>query len=298
MRIVGKASAVTLAVALVSLGAMVSLPAFGQGQAAGGSGGLQIRVIEGEDGVNIIRQNTAVKPVVEVRDRNNLPVAGAAVQFLLPSSGPGGVFANGQKTVSVVTDAAGRATTSAVRLQGTGAFKIQVNAAFQGQTATTTVSQTNFATVQAATQAGKSVAGTGGPSGAGAGGASSAVAGASSGLSTAVVSGIAAGVGAVGTVAQTKAATGTDCTAPLNTVLSNVDAAQSMCAADTSSAQTQCNRALQNLLDATGKLCACAGPVSAFQAAFAQYGLSVSDLNLLAAEAKQQGLILPAACGY
>ena len=46
------------------------------------AGGLKIVVIDGEDGVNIVRKGTAVAPVVEVRDRNNLPVAGALVTFL------------------------------------------------------------------------------------------------------------------------------------------------------------------------------------------------------------------------
>src|SRR5439155_20668973 len=57
--------------------------------------GLTIKVLEGEDGVNIIQKNTAVKPVVEVRDRNNLPVAGATVVFILPDSGPSATFARG-----------------------------------------------------------------------------------------------------------------------------------------------------------------------------------------------------------
>ena len=46
-------------------------------------GGLRIVVIEGEDAVNIIQQKTAVRPIVEVRDRNDLPVAGASVLFTI-----------------------------------------------------------------------------------------------------------------------------------------------------------------------------------------------------------------------
>ena len=42
---------------------------------------LRIVVIDGEAGVNIIQQKTAVRPLVEVRDRNNLPVSGALVTF-------------------------------------------------------------------------------------------------------------------------------------------------------------------------------------------------------------------------
>ena len=44
---------------------------------------LKIVVIEGEAGVNIIRQGTAVAPVIEVRDQNNLPIAGVPVTFTI-----------------------------------------------------------------------------------------------------------------------------------------------------------------------------------------------------------------------
>ena len=43
--------------------------------------GFRIVVLEGEDSVNIIAQGTAVPTLVEVRDRNDLPVAGASVLF-------------------------------------------------------------------------------------------------------------------------------------------------------------------------------------------------------------------------
>jgi hypothetical protein len=46
---------------------------------------LQVVVLEGEAGVNVIDQKTAVAPVVEVRDRNDLPVVGAQVTFLIRS---------------------------------------------------------------------------------------------------------------------------------------------------------------------------------------------------------------------
>ena len=49
--------------------------------------GLRIVVLEGEDSVNIIGQGTAVPTVVEVRDRNDLPVSGASVVFLLGEGG-------------------------------------------------------------------------------------------------------------------------------------------------------------------------------------------------------------------
>src|SRR5215470_15695980 len=54
---------------------------------------LTIKILEGEDGVNIIQKKSAVKPVVQVVDKNNLPVAGATVVFALPSSGASATFA-------------------------------------------------------------------------------------------------------------------------------------------------------------------------------------------------------------
>jgi len=73
------------------------------------AGGLKIVVIDGEDGVNIVRKGTAVAPVVEVRDRNNLPVAGALVTFLIPGGSKAATFANNARQIAVTTDSAGRA---------------------------------------------------------------------------------------------------------------------------------------------------------------------------------------------
>src|SRR5262245_34319878 len=60
--------------------------------------GLRIIVIEGEDAVNIIQQKTAVAPVVEVRDRNDQPVAGAIVNFAIRS---GRASFGGARTLTV-----------------------------------------------------------------------------------------------------------------------------------------------------------------------------------------------------
>jgi hypothetical protein len=136
--------------------------------------GLRIVVIEGEDGVNIIQQKTAVRPIVEVRDRNDLPVAGALVTFSIP----GGQAASfgGVSTLTIATNAAGRAAATGLTPTTAGAFQIQVQAAFQGQVATATIAQTNVLTAaQAAAQAagasggGTSAGSTGGAAGGGGG---------------------------------------------------------------------------------------------------------------------------------
>jgi len=107
--------------------------------------GLTIVVVAGEDAVNVIQQRTAVPAVVEIRDRNNLPVAGASVTFKVGGQGVA-TFPSGGQTLSVVTDAAGRATTGALQPIGSGPLQIQVQATFQGQTATAVIEQTNVLT--------------------------------------------------------------------------------------------------------------------------------------------------------
>lgn len=142
---------------------------------------LHINVMDGEDGVNILKNKMAVKPVVEVRDRNNLPVSGASVLFLAPDSGPRVAFAHGSNTFMTTTDASGRAQVANTKPIGKGKFQIRVKVDYQGQTYNAVISQTNFATAAAATAAGASI-----PSGAGAG------------LSAGVLALIVAGIVAVG----------------------------------------------------------------------------------------------------
>ena len=108
------------------------------------SGSFRIIVIEGEGAVNNIRQRTARAVTVQVEDANRKPVAGATVVFALPASGAGATFANGSKTLTVVTDAAGHATAAGLKPnQVAGVFQIRVSASFTGQTASAVISQVN-----------------------------------------------------------------------------------------------------------------------------------------------------------
>ena len=162
--------------------------------------GLRIVVIEGEDSVNILAQGTAVPTLVEVRDRNDLPVAGASVAFLMQT---GNATLNaGLSQVAVTTNALGQAAVT-VNPISTGALQLSVNATFQGQTATAAIVQTNFATVAEAAAAGTGATGGGGggASAAGAGG------GAGGGLGAGAIAGIVgAGVaGALGVAVATQA---------------------------------------------------------------------------------------------
>jgi hypothetical protein len=119
---------------------------------------LRIVVLEGEGAVNIIQQKTAVRPLIEVRDRNNVPVAGATVTFTIGGGQPA-AFAGGLQTMTVTTNAAGQAAAGGFNVLGSGAVQIQVQAAYQGQIATAAISQTNFATAAAASQAGAAAGG-------------------------------------------------------------------------------------------------------------------------------------------
>ena len=105
---------------------------------------LNLVVVEGEGATNNIRQRTARAPVVQVEDENHKPVAGAIVVFTLPSNGAGGAFANGARTLTMVSDSKGQAVAQGFRPNGLkGQFKIHVNASFQGQTAATDIAQIN-----------------------------------------------------------------------------------------------------------------------------------------------------------
>ena len=148
--------------------------------------GLRIVVIEGEDSVNIIGQGTAVPTVVEVRDRNDLPVSGASMVFLLGEGGSATLNA-GLSQVAVTTNALGQAAVT-VHPLASGAVQLQVSAAFQGQTATAAIVQTNVAASAAAGGAAGGAAGTTGAGGVGGG----------TGTATGAAAGGATGGGGVG----------------------------------------------------------------------------------------------------
>jgi hypothetical protein len=170
-------------------------------QNATSSAGLKIVVIKGEDAVNVIQQKSAVAPIVEVRDRNDLPVAGATVVFTV--NGSGATFA-GAQTLSVVTNAAGQATAAGLTPTAAGAVNISATAAFQGQTAAVTISQSNVLTAAAANAANAASAGSA-ASGAG-------------GISAVKVLAIVGGIGAVGGgVAVAAGGSGSDSSASATT---------------------------------------------------------------------------------
>ena len=160
---------------------------------------LKIVVLKGEDAVNIIQQKTAVAPLVEVRDRNNLPVSGAVVTFTV-GGGQGATF-GGATTLTVTTNAAGQAAAAGFTPTAAGAIQVNATAVFQGQTAIATITQTNVMTAaEAAGAAGGSAGGGGGTAGA-AGGAGGAGGGLGAGAIAGIVGGVAAGAAGVAAAA-------------------------------------------------------------------------------------------------
>ncbi|MEX2299376.1 MAG: carboxypeptidase-like regulatory domain-containing protein [Bryobacterales bacterium] len=143
----------------IALALLLALPAFAPlyGAPAQETSKLKILVLEGQDAINNIRQRTARDPIVEVQDENNKPVAGAVVTFLLPDRGASGTFANGAKSLSVTTDAQGRAVATGLQPNGVeGQYQIRVSASHQGQLASASISQANA--LGAAVAAGASTA--------------------------------------------------------------------------------------------------------------------------------------------
>jgi cell division protein FtsN len=106
--------------------------------------GLKLLVLAGDGAINNIKQRVARDPVVQVTDENDRPIAGVAITFALPDRGASGVFANGARSMTILTDAQG--TASAVGLTPNavaGDLPIQVSASYQGQTASAVITQTN-----------------------------------------------------------------------------------------------------------------------------------------------------------
>ena len=124
-------------------------------QDAGKDSTLRIVVVEGENAVNLIKKKTAVAPVVEVRNKNDAPVAGAVVTFTTPGAGASALFVNGTRSTTVFTDSAGRASAIGMTPVDAGAFKISVSASFSGLTTTAEIAQTNSATATGASGAHK-----------------------------------------------------------------------------------------------------------------------------------------------
>jgi hypothetical protein len=105
---------------------------------------IKIVIQEGQGAINNIQQHRAKEPVIQVLLEDGSPVVGASVIFQLPGDGPGAIFADNAKMLSVQTDDKGQAVAHGLRPnQVAGKFQIRVTASFHGQTASAIVSQIN-----------------------------------------------------------------------------------------------------------------------------------------------------------
>ena len=106
---------------------------------------LEITILDGDGALNNIRQRTAREPIVQVRDRNRKPVAGALILFTVNNGSNGaGATIGSSATFSTVTDANGIAQARGLKPNSVvGNFTITVTATAGATFATAIVHQEN-----------------------------------------------------------------------------------------------------------------------------------------------------------
>lgn len=105
---------------------------------------VTIRVVEGAGAINSIKLRRGHDPVVQVVDASGEPVAGAAVTFLLPASGPSATFGDNSLSLTAQTDRRGMAAARGLRPNRVeGQFRIRVTTSWNGQSVSATLTQTN-----------------------------------------------------------------------------------------------------------------------------------------------------------
>ena len=116
---------------------------------------LNIVIVEGEGAVNNARQRVARDPMVQVEDENRKPVAGAVVVFLLPNQGAGASFANGARSLTMLTDSNGQAVARGMQANKlSGQYQMRVTASANGQTTSVSMNMTNGVVAGAGAAAG------------------------------------------------------------------------------------------------------------------------------------------------
>lgn len=152
MRIGAAARAMCVLLAEVMLFQTWPVPAMAQDQEPTK---LNISILEGEGSINNIRQRVTREAMVQVDDENHKPVAGAAVTFFLPEHGASGLFSNGSRSLTVMTDNTGRAAAQGiVPNKVAGDMQIRVVARFKNLDANAAIHQVNAAAAAAGAAAG------------------------------------------------------------------------------------------------------------------------------------------------
>ena len=89
-------------------------------------------------------------PWFKWKTRTISPSPALPITFLLPNQGAGATFANGARSLTVLTDDKGQAVARGLRPNNVnGQYQVRVNASYRGQTANTTINQTNSITAAA-----------------------------------------------------------------------------------------------------------------------------------------------------
>jgi len=90
---------------------------------------LNLRVVEGEGSVYAAGSRATRGITVEITDEFARPVPGASVSFMLPESGPSGVFSGGKRTEVAVTNAEGKASVWGMQWnKASGTLEIRITA--------------------------------------------------------------------------------------------------------------------------------------------------------------------------
>jgi hypothetical protein len=97
--------------------------------AAGDPAILAIRIAEGDDAVYATGSRATRGLTVLITDEAGRPVDGATVSFVLPASGPSGIFSSGSRTEIATTHSDGRAAVWGMRWnRSAGPFEIRITA--------------------------------------------------------------------------------------------------------------------------------------------------------------------------
>lgn len=103
---------------------------------------LNIVVVQGDGATGRVRHRVAQAPVIRVLDEHEKPIAGAAVVFTLPTEGATGVFGNGDRTLTIMTDERGAAAALGLRFNHIpGKVPVHVNVSYRGLTARANIMQ-------------------------------------------------------------------------------------------------------------------------------------------------------------
>src|SRR5690348_11847620 len=104
--------------------------------------GINIVVVGGENAINKVHQKVSRDPAVRVENDDHQPVSGAVVVFALPTSGASGEFADGAKTLTVITDQKGIASAHGIKTNDVpGRLQIYVTASYRGMRARGLINQ-------------------------------------------------------------------------------------------------------------------------------------------------------------